>query len=395
MDLSYEYHKYGGRRCKIRTAHNVLTPFASSLSIALLLLQTAAPNAAKRPAAGPSFASLSRQADEARDENRLDEAIDLYKKALKLKPGWDEGWWNLGSIAYDRDKYAECVPAFQKLAALKPDLAPAWTMLGMCAYRLKRYDTALSSLLQAERLGFKEPPELARSGRLHLALSLTKNGSFERSIVILTEMTRTGQKTPETITATGIAGLRRPLVPPEVPEADRDLVVKLGDAMSSAMEQDAKGAIAKFEVVVAEHPDEPNVHFRFGAYLMGQEPDRGIAEIEKTLELDPKHVPALVSMVMIYLKRGDLEKAKLYAQRSVETSPGDFATHIALGRVKLEADDAEGAVRELEFAIRLAPQVPEAHFSLASAYSRLGRKADADRERAEFQRLKKPADTQQ
>jgi len=251
----------------------------------------------------------------------------------------------------------------------------------------------LNSLVQAEHLDFNEPPELARSGRLHLALALIKNGSFERSIVILTEMTRSGQKTPETVTAAGIAGLRRPLVPPEVPEGDRDIVVKLGDAMSSAMEQDAKVAISKFETVVGEHPDEPNVHFRFGAYLMGQDPERGITEIERALQLDPKHLPALVSMSTIYLKRGEIEKSKMYAEKSVEAGPSDFSTHIALGRVMLEGDDVEGAARELELAVRLAPQVPEAHFSLASAYSRLGRKADAEREREEFQRLRKPADT--
>ena len=321
--------------------------------------------------------------------------MDLYRKALRVKPDWKEGWWNLGSIAYDRDKYTECASSFQKLTALEPDMAPGWTMRGMCDYRLKRYDLAMRSLVHADRLGFKEPPQLATSGKLHFALVLTKTGSFERAIVILTEMTRTGQKSPETVTASGIAGLRRPLVPPEVPEADRDLVMKLGDAMTSAMESDAKSAIPKFEAVAAEFPTEPNVHFRFGAYLMSQEPERGIKEIEKTLELDPMHVPALVSLAMIYLKRGDLDKAKEYAQRSVDTSPGDFAPHIALGRVKLEADDAEGAARELETAVRIAPDVQEAHFSLASAYSRLGRKADAEKEREEFRRLKKLSDKPQ
>jgi hypothetical protein len=38
-------------------------------------------------------------------------------------------------------------------------------------------------------------------------------------------------------------------------------------------------------------------------------------------------------------------------------------------------------------AVKLAPAVPEARFSLASAYSRLGRKQDAARELAEFKRL--------
>ena len=54
----------------------------------------------------------------------------------------------------------------------------------------------------------------------------------------------------------------------------------------------------------------------------------------------------------------------------------------------MATEDIAGAARELEEAVKLAPASPEARFSLASAYSRLGRKADAEREHAEFKRLK-------
>src|SRR5947207_6408543 len=134
--------------------------------------------------APPSFQLLSQQAETARDARQMDKALALYQRALKLKPDWDEGWWNLGSIAYDLDRYAECAPAFRRLAGLKADSAPAWTMSGLCEYKLHRYDAALESLTHAESLKFAEPPELARAGRLHLALVLTKTGSFERAITV-------------------------------------------------------------------------------------------------------------------------------------------------------------------------------------------------------------------
>src|ERR1700732_5384137 len=81
--------------------------------------------------AQPNFQTLSQQAEAARNARQLDKALGLYQRALKLKPDWDEGLWNLGSIAYDLDRYAECAPAFRRLAALKPDSAPAWTMAGL------------------------------------------------------------------------------------------------------------------------------------------------------------------------------------------------------------------------------------------------------------------------
>ena len=104
-------------------------------------------------------------------------------------------------------------------------------------------------------------------------------------------------------------------------------------------------------------------------------------------ELAPDHVPALVGLVAIYLKREDVDTALSYGEQAVKASPGDFSGHVALGRALLAKQDPARAATELEVAVKLAPASPEAHFSLASAYSRLGRKADSTRELAEFKRL--------
>jgi tetratricopeptide (TPR) repeat protein len=335
----------------------------------------------------PSLQTLSKEADAARDSHQLDKAIRLYQQALMLKPDWDEGWWNLGSIHYDLDHYSECAPAFRRLAKLKPDSAPAWTMAGLCEYKLRRFDGALECLTHVDRLKFQEPPELAHAARLHYALVLTKAGAFEKAIATLTELTRVDQKSPEVIAAAGIAGLRRMWLPSEVPEGDRELVFKLGDAMATAMQFDAKEAIGKFEELVQHYPSEPNVHFRFGAYLATQDSDRGIEEIKKTVALAPEHIPALVGLATIYLKREETEPALEYARRAVRAHAADFSAHVVLGRALLAKEDPAGAATELEQAVKLAPASIEARYSLASAYSRLGRKDDAARELAEFKRL--------
>jgi Flp pilus assembly protein TadD len=45
--------------------------------------------------------------------------------------------------------------------------------------------------------------------------------------------------------------------------------------------------------------------------------------------------------------------------------------------------------------VRLAPGSPEAHYDLAATYAKLGRNADAAREREEFRRLRKITDPNQ
>lgn len=334
-----------------------------------------------------TFQSISKQAEAARDAGKMEQALTLYQKALKLRPAWDEGLWNLGNIAYDLDRYSECAPAFRRLADLKQNSAPAWTMSGLCEYKLRRFDAALVSLSHAETLKFEEPAELARAARLHLALTLTKLGIFERAINVLTEMTRVHKKTPEIVVAAGVAGLRQPWLPAEVPESSRDLAFSLGDAMASAMELDYKEATRKFAALVEQYPQEPNVHFRYGAFLNVQDSSQAVGEIQKAIDLAPDHVPALVGLTVIYMKREDLDKALEFGERATQASPADFSTHVALGRVLLARENPARAASELEAAVKLAPASPEARFSLASAYSRLGRKDDAARELAEFKRL--------
>src|ERR1035438_3802409 len=242
-------------------------------------------SAAQTPPSPSPFSTLSTQAQAARDANQLEKAVDLYKKALKLKPNWEEGLLSLGSIAYDLNQYRDCASAFGRFLELKPEGAPAWTMAGLCEYELHNYGLALDDFIRAEHFEFNENPELAHVGRVHFALTLIKDRNFEKAITILTDVTRKEKKaTPEIIAAAGIAGLRRPWLPAEVPESERELIFRVGDAMVTGMQQDYKVADQKFDEVLKAYPSEPNVHFRYGAMLYIQDSDRGFEELKRSEE---------------------------------------------------------------------------------------------------------------
>ena len=65
-----------------------------------------------------------------------------------------------------------------------------------------------------------------------------------------------------------------------------------------------------------------------------------------------------------------------YAEKVVGLAPNSFAAHNALGRIMLEVGDVPRATKELEGAVRLAPDSPECRFALSRAYARAGRKQD-------------------
>ncbi len=107
------------------------------------------------------------------------------------------------------------------------------------------------------------------------------------------------------------------------------------------------------------------------------------------MEISPNHVPARLQLAYEYLKRGDAASALPFAEKALALEPESFVTHNALGRVLVEMGKLKEGIAEIETACKLAPESPENHVALASAYAKADRKDDAARERAEFLRLKK------
>src|SRR6478752_276922 len=52
------------------------------------------------------FDKAVKLADEARLAGRLDDAIQSYNDAMRIRPRWPDGWWYLGAILYEKDLYA-------------------------------------------------------------------------------------------------------------------------------------------------------------------------------------------------------------------------------------------------------------------------------------------------
>src|SRR5438105_8913939 len=136
--------------------------------------------AGQTKSASLDFATLSQRAAEASQQNRLDDAKALYRKALALRPRWKEGWWSLGTIEYDQNHYAQAARDFEKLIAIDPANGTAHAMLGLCNFELSQDDPALKNLLKAEQLGVIKDEQLRHVALYHmgvLELPLRKFGA--------------------------------------------------------------------------------------------------------------------------------------------------------------------------------------------------------------------------
>jgi tetratricopeptide (TPR) repeat protein len=334
----------------------------------------------------PDFATLSAQADAAHKANNP-AAIDLYRRALRLNPSWKEGWWSLASIYYQQNKYSQCGEAFEKAANLEPKAAAAWTMVGLCEFGAGRYDRAYAHLQKGQEL--RVPVESIDSvAKFQLAKLLVKRGDFEQAMALLITIAQSGKTGAAYLNVAGIAALWKPLFVEEIAPGDREVVFLAGKALWDVGMKHAADARQSFDALLSKYPSSPGVNYFHGAYELADNPDRAITDFGQELKISPQHAGALMALAAEYLRRGEVEKGLPYARRSVELYPDSFASHAMLGKLFAASGDSDGALRELETARRLGPEQPETRIALASLYAKLGREADAARERKEFLRLK-------
>ena len=333
------------------------------------------------------FEQFVKLGDEARLAERLDEAVMNYGKALQIRPKWPDGWWYVGAIFYEKDQYDRAGDAFQNLVALEPTRAPAWGMLGLCQFQTAEYERAVISLQRGRTLGLADQTELASVVRYHTALLYIRYEQFEVAFDILREFMQFGNESPKVVEAFGLAILRMPFLPKEVPPDKREQVLLAGQAGFNMAARRLDQARTAFDTLLERYPNEPNVHYSFGVYLLAQDADAAIKEFKRELEISPAHFPSMTQMAFEYLKRDQYNDALPLAEKAVQIAPKMYPARNVLGRVLLELGQVDRAIKELEEGVRLAPSSPEMHFALARAYTRAGRKEEATREREMFKKL--------
>lgn len=361
----------------------------------------AVPGAA-RPAVNTEFDRLAREGSVAREAGRVDEALELYNKAVTLRPSWDEGHWYIGTLYYGMDRYAEARDSFRRVIAIQEKKAGAkpvsngrvYGMKGLCEFQVKNYEVALADLLKARDLGV-ESDELLSAVRYHTAIIMTRLEQYEFAMLNLQPFAQKGNDAPTVIEAFGMATLRMPMLPAELPPDRREMVLLAGRGSYYQAARLAGPARPAFEELVGRYPDSPNVHYAYGVFLLGEDPDRALEEFKKELKQSPAHTWSMLQIAFEYIKRSDWEAARPWAQQAVDTAPQDFAGRRALGQVLFELGDTPGAIEQLELGVKMAPDSPSLRFVLARAYQKAGRGADADREREEFRKLQQANRSQQ
>ena len=97
-------------------------------------------------------AELNGQAILCVKHHQYDQAVELLKKAITLRPDFTSAYYNLGRIYQMRNELDPAIEAFRHAVDLKADFVEALHELGISYNRSERYGEAVECLTRAVQL---------------------------------------------------------------------------------------------------------------------------------------------------------------------------------------------------------------------------------------------------
>jgi len=346
-------------------------------------------------AGGENFTVFSRRAAEAQQAGNASVSMDNYRKALQLRPEWDDGRWNLAMLCFSAARYPEAIDSLKIFVERKPSFGTAWAVMGLSEFETHDYKNALIHLERGEELGFSGSSESVRFARLRLATLLNQDGQFERAMQTLAPETASIPLDKQVEFVLGMALLRVRELPGQVESAKHSLIGTAGE--TAALLQNSKYDLAfpRFELLLKGYPTTPFLHYAYGTALLAlSRYDEAEKQIRDELKISPQSELPYLRLASLALKRRQPAEALPFAQRAAQIAADSAEAHYLWGRASLDLGENETSIRELEAASQLSPRSPEVHFNLAKAYARAKLTDKAEEERGIFARLNTLAEQQ-
>jgi tetratricopeptide (TPR) repeat protein len=160
------------------------------------------------------------------------------------------------------------------------------------------------------------------------------------------------------------------------------------ELVAETLEQQGKldEAAAEYRKILEINSALPGIHYRLGRVLLSKPnpTPEAVQEAKRNFELelkiDPQNAGAEGVLGEIASHAGDTASAIDHYKRATTLDSGFAEAYVGLGSALVAEKRYAEAVPPLETAVKLTPDDPMAHYNLATAFSRVGRKEEADRE---------------
>jgi len=175
------------------------------------------------------------------------------------------------------------------------------------------------------------------------------------------------------------------------------------EAESLEMQGKWDQARKEYQQILEMDSHMPGIHFKMGRLFLSEPnppsdaADQAKKEFTQELEVDPSNAGAEYVLGELAGQSQQWEEAIQHFSRAARLDSGFGDAFLGWGSALISVKKFPEAVRPLESAVKLEPENPAAHYNLAIAYTRTGRKQEGEREFAvhrEMIQSKQPGDAQ-
>ncbi len=145
-------------------------------------------------------------------------------------------------------------------------------------------------------------------------------------------------------------------------------------------------AAKEYQQVLQQNPQLPGIHFKVGRLLLSEPnppadaAEQAKKEFQQELEIDPSNAGAEYVLGELARESQQWDDAVQHFTRAAKLDSSFGDAYLGWGAALVSSRKFSDAVTPLEMAAKLEPQNPAAHYNLAIAYTRTGRKQEGDRE---------------
>ncbi|GAC1663400.1 MAG: hypothetical protein NVS9B4_18120 [Candidatus Acidiferrum sp.] len=343
-----------------------------------------------RAQVAPEVSEIFRQASEAMQRGDLTVAGDGFEAATKAAPGFAEAHFNLGLVREEQDRYDEAIASFQKALVLKPRLHGTNLFIGIAYFRLNQLDKAFAAI-------HKETASYSKDALAWMWLGVVRLAQ-DRPEEAAEALDKAAKLAPDDIDILYHRGRAHLLVSKNSyakmfkagPQSWRVHQVL---AQANAEADRHTDAVAEYLAAIKLAPSQPGLHEELGSeYRSLGKVQEAEESFRRELEIAPHSVLAKYELGVLAVEQSDGAKGKELIEAALKEKPELLHSDYNLGRAEMLLGNDAAAAQRLERATSAPDSDPEvieqAWYQLGIVYRHLHRMQDAQKAMATFQKLK-------
>ncbi|MBB5340721.1 tetratricopeptide repeat protein [Tunturiibacter gelidoferens] len=280
------------------------------------------------------------------DEEKHEEAIAEYQKAIELDPKDTHAYYDWGIALDSEGKQEEAIAKYQKTVELDPKYVNAYYNWGIALHSEGKHEEAIAKYQKTVELDPKYVNAYYNWG-----IALHSEGKHEEAIA---KYQKTVELDPKYVNA----------------------YYNWGMALDG--EGKHEEAIAKYQKTVELDPKYVNAYYNWGNALNNEgKHQEAIAKYQTAIELDPKYAFAYYNWGTALNNEGKYEEAIAKYQKAVELDPKYAFAYNNWGVALNGEGKYEEAIAKFRKAVELDPKNAFAYGNWGRALQRMGKKREA------------------